>query len=497
MSYPPNYGYTPPGGPGQYPPGPPTPGGGGGIGFEGLNSAAPSYPAGGPGFYQGGNAPYPTGGNGAYALPVNPSGFPPAAMPPYSAPSAPLSFGGAARAMTGFHMPSQGYQQPPPSGYGQPMNNYNQPSTPYQQPAAPQQPPVHQQAPAAPVAPYRPPSQSPQAPARQDLHRHNTLPSKHMVFQGTVTPFSPFNPQHDAEVLRKAMKGWGCDEKAITYQLTSRSNEQRQRILLEYKTAHGRDLIKDFKDELSGHYEDAIIAMMMSPADYDATVLRKAMKGLGTDEDPLIEILCTRTNKEIQEINKSFKNLFDRNLEKDLHSETSGNFRKLLISQVQGQRSETEYVDIVKAREDAQALYSAGEGRWGTDESRFNVILASRSYPQLRATFEEYNKICKHTIENSIDREMSGDLKKGMLTIVQCVKNTPAYFAERLYKSMKGLGTDDSTLIRVCVSRSEIDMAQIKKEFANMYGQTLARYITDDTSGNYKRLLLQLIGEKN
>ena len=43
--------------------------------------------------------------------------------------------------------------------------------------------------------------------------------------------------------------------------------------------------------------------------------------------------------------------------------------------------------------------------------------------------------------------------------------------------TLQGLGTDEDTLTRVMVSRSEIDLQQIKARFRGKYGKTLYSFI--------------------
>ena len=56
----------------------------------------------------------------------------------------------------------------------------------------------------------------------------------------TVLPMKPFNPQADAEVLHKAMKGLGTKEKSLIDVLCGRTCSQRLQIVQAYKKACGK-----------------------------------------------------------------------------------------------------------------------------------------------------------------------------------------------------------------------------------------------------------------
>ncbi|XP_063683370.1 annexin A13-like isoform X2 [Bolinopsis microptera] len=341
---------------------------------------------------------------------------------------------------------------------------------------------------------------------------------------GTITPATDFSADKDCQELRNAMKGLGTNETKIINILGNRSREQRLQIALVFKTMYGKDLLMEFKSELSANFLRLCKCLLFSIPQYLAKELKRAMKGSGTDERALVEILVGLDNRGIAEVKHIYKSMFEAELEREIVSETSGDFKRLALSLLQGNRDENDVVDKEVAKEDALELFNAGINRFGTDESKFNSILCARSYRHLKMVFAEYKMkyrreltsdmqkllewrknvtiepktseragVAGEDIEKSIRSEMSGELELGFLSIIKRIKNTPTYFAEELYKSMKGLGTDDDQLIRIIVWRSEIDLVEIKGAFESLYAKPLRDFIKEDTSGDFKTLLLTIL----
>ncbi|XP_061768531.1 annexin A5b [Nerophis ophidion] len=313
-----------------------------------------------------------------------------------------------------------------------------------------------------------------------------------MASRGTVKASANFNASADAETLYKSMKGLGTDEETILQLLTSRSNAQRLQITSAYKTLFGKDLISDLKGELGGKFETIIVALMTAPIAYDVTALRNAIKGAGTDEKVLVEILTSRTPQQVKKIVAAYRQEYDDDLEEDVAGDTSGHFKRLLVILLQANRQTG--IQEGNIQTDTQVLFKAGEEKFGTDEQTFVTILGNRSPEHLRKVFDAYMKMTGYEMEESIKRETSGSLRALLLAVVKCARSVPAYFAETLYYAMKGAGTDDNTLIRVMATRSEVDMLDIRAEFRKMFACSLHSMIKGDTNGDYRKALLLLCG---
>ena len=72
-----------------------------------------------------------------------------------------------------------------------------------------------------------------------------------------------------------------------------------------------------------------------------------------------------------------YKNMHDRDLQIDVSDDTSGSFKKAMISLLQGNRDTSKTINKQQVAKDASDLIQAGEKMLGTDEVVFNRILCA------------------------------------------------------------------------------------------------------------------------
>lgn len=295
---------------------------------------------------------------------------------------------------------------------------------------------------------------------------------------------------HDLNEAIKSSKG----QTEIIKIMCNRTNEERQKIKQLYIASYGEDLEKALKSKLSGNFEDCIVALLNTPSEYDAKQLHKAIAGIGTDEDTLTEIIATRPKWKIEEIKAEYQKLYNVSLEKDIHGDTSGTYRQLLVALLQGGRSENPYPNEKECKKICEELYNGGEAIKGTDNDLFIKYFANKSPAELAMISRLYHKKYNKTLLDVIEKEFSGDVKVLFSTLLKALVKPAEYFATRMNKAVKGWGTNNNLLIRILVTRDEIDMPQIKKCYKELYKKDMLEDIKDDTSGDYRELLIELAG---
>ena len=293
----------------------------------------------------------------------------------------------------------------------------------------------------------------------------------------------------ECEALKKALKGKGD---SLINLILSKNKRDRYELRNAYKSFYGKDLIDDVNSALSGNFRRVVVDLFRPPQERDAIYLYKAMKGAGTDEETLIEIICSRSNVELEKIKEEYKRIYNEELEKKVSSDTSGSLRNILISLLQCKRSENSVPNDAECRLIAEELYKAGEGKLGTDKEIFNKIFVFSSPPELFSINNYYSELSTKSLMEAVDKEYTGNIKNALNTILEATISPSNYFAKRVNKAVKGLGTNDKMLIRNICCREEIDMKEVRESYKNIFGKDMIYDIKDDTSGDYQKILINL-----
>lgn len=303
-----------------------------------------------------------------------------------------------------------------------------------------------------------------------------------------------FNPLTDAQMIKQSLSK-PKNLNTLIQIVTHRSNEQRQQIMQEYYHQYQINLHEEFLYNLSGNFKETIISLFYTPTDYDCYQIYKAVDGLGTNEETLIEIISSRTNEELNKIKQRYPQMYKSDLIELIKSETSGHLQKILITLLQADRPCNIIPNEQVCEESAKRLYDSQNGKKDNLYNSFVYVFTQKSREELALICKIYYNIYKRTLLEVVESSFSGNGRRVLKAIIYSLLSPSEYFAYRINKALKGFITNDNTLIRILVSRDEIDSDRIKRYYYQLYGITLYEHVNQKTSGDYKNLLLSLIGE--
>jgi len=277
------------------------------------------------------------------------------------------------------------------------------------------------------------------------------------------------------------------DENTITEITMNHSNAERVKLRSDYKAKFNRELLDDLKKYTSSDLSTLLISIYRDPVEYDAELLYRAMKGIGTEDDIVIEVISFRSFERLSQIKQKFQELYGNDLVKEIESETSGEYRTALKNLLETERSKNQNPDLDNCKKIAEELNNA-------NESVFVKYFTSLSTEELILVGKEYHKAYKKNLVQLVESKTSGDLQKLLKNIMYGLISPSEYFARQIATAVKGVGTNDTQLIRSVVSRADEDMKLIKRYYKKLFQKEMAEEVKADTSGNYQKILLFLIG---
>jgi annexin A7/11 len=291
------------------------------------------------------------------------------------------------------------------------------------------------------------------------------------------------------------MKGFGTNE-AVLIQILSKPDPLQINLLRNtYNQRHRRDLEKDIKSETSKYFKDALVQIVQGPLMSDVHNVHDAIKGLGTKESVLNDVLIGRSNADMRAIKQAYQQTYRHTLEADVKGDLSMKTERLFDMVMSATRNE-ESAPVIpqEVDQDCHRLHVAMDGRVGTDQVTVCSILTKRSDGQIRAITHHWQQKYHSSLESVVKSEFSGHMQDALLLLVRRASDAAMSDAVQLEDSMAGPGTKDTLLVQrvVRVHWNRAHMDQVKRAYAHRYKKDLIQRVKGEihTSRDYENLLV-------
>ncbi|KAH9869839.1 hypothetical protein IAQ61_007052 [Plenodomus lingam] len=418
-----------------------------------------------------------------YGAPPPPQGYGPPPPGPYQQPP-PGQYGAPPPGQYGVPPPQGQYGAPPPQGQyaAPPPQGYGAPPPPGQYGA----PPPQGQYGAPPPGQYGAPMQG---------GGGGGPPTQPSLGYGPMQT-AQIDVLRDVEAIRKAMKGFGTDEKALIAILSNKDPIQLNTIRTQFDQRFMRSMVTDLQKETSGYFEKGLVQIARGPLDTDCYNLMESMKGLGTKEAIIDDVLIGRSNADINAIKHRYHQLFKRTLEADLRGDLSAGTEQMYLMIVAARRKEDSYSVLPQEIEQAVTDLQASLGTLiSKNAAAVCELLVTKNDAQLRAMAQSYEQRFRKSLDTALKAAFSGHMEDALRLLVKRACNRAEAEAMRLEEAMAGLGTKDELLVQRVV-RCHWDrgfMNAVNGEYKRLYRKELYKRIEGETRGDYEKLMVACV----
>ena len=257
----------------------------------------------------------------------------------------------------------------------------------------------------------------------------------------------------------------------------------QEEIATKYAEYGYGDLKSDVEEKTGGALKQLLMALLSDRLDYESQILEKAMKGLGTDEDCLITILCTLDEEDIFPLQQAYSDRYERSLEQAVISETSGKFKRVLLL------AGCDSIDEAYAK----VCHSAISGM-GTDCKALIRLMVTCPHEVMDKTREAYSRLYGNDLVSDMGGEwaIGGDFKRILCALAkkhpERIVEEPDYAADvaTLRDAVEGLGTDEEAIIDVLSNKTFDQIEELKEAYKVEHGELLKERIKAETTGLFE-----------
>ncbi|CAK9135423.1 unnamed protein product [Ilex paraguariensis] len=307
----------------------------------------------------------------------------------------------------------------------------------------------------------------------------------------------------DCQYLNSYISGNGSMNKQKLVELLSGRNQQELKLIRQtYNALYNQDILHALSNIRSNDaFANVVYLRMSEPQDRDAEIVREALFGGRVNLNVLIEVVCTRSSSQLHSIKQAYRVHYNSQIEQDIAQKITGSFKEILLAAVRSSQKYAGRVDMSMAMCDAKTLYEAMESGSSVDWKTIMSLVGERNNEQIKAILFSYKELYGHEFSKFLKCTKCGRFGKDLRIVIRGIQSPEKFLAKQLRAALQSAVDAREVLIRIVVTRVEVDIRDTSNVFAAITGWSVGNLVRREfksaggrnTSSN--KAYDQLVGE--